>query len=234
MKGSIGRRLTAAVMMTAVLGALVNSSAGSDDRQEAIRLVNEARLMFESMTVDPNFSAMRDLLKKADGVFLVPQMLKGAFVVGVSGGSGVLLTRDRNTGKWSGPAFYTVGGASFGLQAGGQASEVVLLSMTQRGVTAFMSNSLKLGGDVGIAAGPAGAGVSAATANLSADILSFSRSKGLYGGVSLDGAVVAVRESLNRAFYGKKVSPTDILVRGTALNPLAEPLVAAVTKAAGK
>jgi lipid-binding SYLF domain-containing protein len=161
----------------------------------------------------------RDLLPKAEGVLIVPSLLKGAFIIGASGGSGVLVTRDPNSGRWSEPAFYTLGGASIGLQLGGQSSEVVLLAMTERGVTSLLQTSAKLGGDIGVAVGPVGMGASAATANLSADILSFSRSKGLYGGLSLDGAVVAVRDSLNRAYYGKTVSPTDILVRHTVSHP---------------
>lgn len=159
-------------------------------------------------------------------------MLKGAFIWGASGGSGVLLVRDEKTGPWIGPAFYTIGGASFGLQIGGQASEVILLVMTDRGVTSLLTNSLKLGADAGVAAGPVGAGVAASTANLSADILSFSRSKGLYGGVSLDGAVVATRGEWNHAYYGKRVAPTDIFVRHDVSNPQAFALIDDVARSA--
>ena len=172
--------------------------------------------------------------KKAKGVFIAPQVLKGAFVVGASGGSGVLVVRDEKTGGWNGPAFYTIGGVSFGPQIGGQASEVVLLVMTERRVSSLLSNSLKLGADVGIAAGPVGAGASVSTANLSADILSFSRSKGLYGGVSVDGAVVAIRGDLNEAYYGKPVTPTDTLIRRQVANPQAERLIDAVAKATAR
>ena len=161
-------------------------------------------------------------------------MLKGAFIFGASGGSGLFLAWDERQRKWGGPAFYRIGGASFGFQIGGQASEVVLLAMTDRGVSALLANSLKLGADVGIAAGPIGAGVSAASANLSADILSFARSKGLYGGVSLDGAVVAIRHVLNEAYYGKKVDAADLLVRHDMTNPHAVGLIEAVQKATGK
>jgi len=152
-------------------------------------------------------------------VVIAPEFLKGAFVVGASGGNAVAMVRDGKTGRWSEPAFYTIGGASIGLQIGGESSEVILLAMTERGVSALMGNSFKLGAEAGVAAGPVGIGAQAATANLSADVLSFSRSKGLYGGISLDGAVVAVREGLNHAYYGKKATPTDILVRHDVKNP---------------
>jgi lipid-binding SYLF domain-containing protein len=106
--------------------------------------------------------------------------------------------------------------------------------ITERGVNALMGNSVKLGGDVGVAAGPVGIGAAASTANLSADVISFSRSKGLYGGISLDGAVVAVRGSLNEAYYGKQVSPSDILVRHEVRNPHASGLIQAVAKSAAQ
>jgi lipid-binding SYLF domain-containing protein len=104
--------------------------------------------------------------------------------------------------------------------------------MTERGVTSLMANSLKLGADAGVAAGPVGVGVSASTANLSADILAFSRSKGLYGGISLDGAVVATRGDLNEAYYGKDVTPMDIFVRREVARDKAHGLIREVTKLA--
>jgi lipid-binding SYLF domain-containing protein len=208
--------------------------AAADDKQEASHLVEKARSTLDNFMSDNHMGAFRDLLKKAQGVLIAPELLKGAFIVGASGGNAVLLTRDQKTGQWSEPAFYTIGGASFGLQVGGQASEVILLAMTDRGVTSFLGNSLKLGGDAGVAAGPVGIGASAATANISADILSFSRSKGLYGGVSLDGAVVAVRSGLNEAYYGKKVSPADIIVRHDVSNPQAAALIENLSKSAAQ
>jgi len=206
----------------------------ADEASESRQLVEKARMSFDNFQSAKEMDGFRDLLKKAKGVFIAPQVLKGAFIVGASGGSGVLLARDAKTRSWHGPAFYTIGEASFGLQAGGTASEVVLLAMTDRGVTAFLSNSLKLGADAGVAVGPVGAGAAAATANLSADIISFSRSKGLYGGVSVDGAVVATRDSLNEAYYGKQANSTDILVHHAVKNPQAAGLIESVSEAAGK
>ncbi|HSF31646.1 MAG TPA: lipid-binding SYLF domain-containing protein [Candidatus Tectomicrobia bacterium] len=204
--------------------------AAADDALEARQLVERAQLTIESFAADANMGAVRDLLSKARGVFIAPQVLRGAFVIGASGGSGVFLARDDKARQWSEPAFYTVGGVSFGLQAGGEASEVVLLVMSERGVSALQGSNIKLGADASIAVGPVGAGVAGATAALSADIISFSRAKGLYGGISLDGSVVAVRDSWNSAYYGKSVTPTDILVRRTVSNPQSASLIAAVAK----
>ena len=201
----------------------------ADDKQEAIQLVEKAQMTLQSFMADSSMGALRDLVRDARGVLVVPQLLKGAFVVGASGGSGVLLVRDGKADRWFGPAFYTIGGVSFGLQIGGQASEVVLLAMTERGVNSMMASSFKLGADAGVAAGPVGIGVAASTANLSADILTFSRSKGLYGGISLDGAVVATRGGLNEAYYGKEVTPTDIFVRREVTNSQAKGLISEVT-----
>jgi SH3 domain-containing YSC84-like protein 1 len=204
------------------------------DQKEAARIVDKARLTLDRFTSDGYMGAFRDLLKNAQVVMIAPELPKGAFIVGVPGGNAVWLTRDKKTGQWSEPAFYTIGGASFGLQIGGEASEVILLAMTDRGVTSLLGNSVKLGGDVGIAAGPVGYGAAASTANLSVDILSFSSSKGLYGGISPDGAVVAVRSGLNEAYYGKAVSPIDILIRHNVTNPQAAQLIEDVSKAAAQ
>ena len=232
-----GRRKPAAAWFaTAVLfislALFQGAPAFADDRMEADQLVEKAKMAFQEFMCDENMGAFRDLIRDAKGVMIVPALLKGAFVVGASGGNGVFLARDKVDGSWSGPAFYTIGGGSFGLQIGGQSSEVILLAMTDRGVTSFLSNSFKLGADMGVAVGPVGVGVSAATANLSADIVSFSRSKGLYGGMSLDGAVVAVRHGLNRAYFAGDPSPTDILVMHKSRNPDSRMLASSVAKAA--
>ena len=222
-------------VLLAVTAALGPEPAMADDAQDARHLVDKARLTFESFMADKDLGpSVRSLVKRAKGVLIYPQLLKGAFLVGVSGGSGVMLAHDAKARKWGGPAFYTMGEASFGLQIGGQAAEVVLVALTDRGVAALLSTSAKLGADVGVAVGPVGAGAEAATANLSADIISYSRAKGLYGGISLEGAVVAVRDGLNKAYYGKEVTPTAILVRHEATNPQAAGLIGAVSKAAGK
>jgi len=223
------------VLMTLSLTGLLSlpvTPALADDLQDATQLVEKAKMSFNSFKTAKEMEGFRDLVKKAKGVFIAPQVLKGAFIVGASGGSGVFLAKDVKGGKWSDPAFYTMGEASFGLQIGGSASEVVLLAMTDRGVTAFLSNNFKLGADGSVAVGPVGVGAAAATANLSADILSFSRAKGLFGGVSVDGAVVGVRGSLNDAYYGKKVTPTDILVKHNVKNKASAGLVQAVQNAA--
>jgi len=228
------KRLSILLFAAAIIGAFltVPGMALASDKSDAQAIVTKANITFNSFMTDKNFTEMRKLSKSAKGIFIAPQVLKGAFIWGASGGTGVLLVREEG-GLFTHPAFYTIGSVSFGLQIGGQASEIILLAMTDRGVTTLLQNSVKLGADVGIAAGPYGAGAQAATANISADILSFSRSKGLYGGVSLDGAIVDVRDSLNKAYYGKPVTPTDILVKKNVSNAHADKLRASVAKISG-
>ncbi len=229
----IGARAVAAAVLFVVM-AIGGKPAAADDIQDARQLVEKARLTFESFIADPTLGEnLRTLVNKARGVLIYPQVLRGAFIIGVSGGSGVLLVRDLASGQWGGPAFYTIGEASFGLQAGGDASEVVLVALTDRGVSALLSTSVKLGANASVAVGPVGAGLTGATANLSADIVSYSRNQGLYAGFSLEGAVVATRDALNTAYYGRAVTPTQILIRREVSNPQAAGLIEAVAKVVG-
>jgi len=225
--------VTALVVAVSAVGAVPAVGDAAKDARDAQQLVERARLTVESFAADETVGKpVRNLIKKAKGVYIAPDVLRGAFIVGASGGSGVLLVRG-DKGQWNGPAFYTIGEASFGLQAGVDKSEVVLLIMSDRGVSSMLASSVKLGGDVSVAAGPVGAGAAAETANVSADILSFARAKGLYAGASLEGAVMAKRKGLNEAYYNKNdITPTEILIKGTAANKQAEPLKTEVNKLA--
>jgi lipid-binding SYLF domain-containing protein len=216
--------------LTSLLG--VPRPALADDAQDAQQLVEKARLTFDAFVADKQMEGMLALVKRAKGVLIYPQVLRAAFIFGASGGSGAFLARDEKANHWGGPAFYTIGEASFGLQAGGDAAEIILVALTDRGVAALLATSSKLGADASVALGPVGAGAAAATANLSADIVSFARSKGLYAGISVQGAVVATRGALNKAYYGRDVTPTDILIKRAVTNPHAASLIQAVAKEA--
>ena len=203
----------------------------SDVEQE--NLVDQSRMTLRNFLADSNMGWFRDHIKDARGIFIVPQLLKGAFFFGAEGGSGVFLVKDEKTGEWSEPAFYTMGAGSFGFQFGAQASEVILLAMSQRGVESMLSSTFKLGGDVSVAVGPVGGGIEGSTAmNLSADLLSFARAKGLFGGISLEGAIIATRDEWNRDYYRKVVRPIDILVKQAVTNPQSAILRAALVRAA--
>ncbi len=220
--------LTGLAVMVSVLTAVMPAVAGDFNKPE--ELVVKANLSFRNFVADPDMTWFRNNIGRARAVFIVPQLLKAGFIFGGSGGSGVLLAKDPKTGKWRYPAFYTMGAASFGFQAGAQASEVVLMVMTEKGLNALLTTSAKLGGDMSVAAGPVGAGASLATA----DVLAFSRTKGVFAGVSVEGSVIKTRDDWNQEYYGKPVNAVDILIRNRVKNPQADPLIRTITNATKK
>jgi len=214
--------LVSMVLALLTVGLLVASytPATAADRNQVQGLVDRARVTFSEFMRDPNYAWVRDNIDHAKGVLIFPQIIKGGFIWGGSGGTGVLLVRDEQTGNWGEPAFYTLGSVTFGLQIGGQASEVLMLAMTQKAIDSLLSSSFKLGGEASVALGPVGGGAkaSADVPNVTADFLTFVKGKGLYAGLNLEGAVIAVRDSLNNTYYGKAVSPIDIVVKHDVRN----------------
>lgn len=203
------------------LSAPVMSAAATEQQQ----LVDKAKMTMEAFASDP---ALRDALQEwrdAKGLFIVPQLLRGAFVFGGAGGSGVLLVRDDKTGEWSQPAFYTVGAVSFGFQAGGDTSELIFVIRTQKGLEEFYRSDFKLGAETGVSIGPVGG--SAAVGGLTGDILSYGRTKGAFAGMALDGARIAVSDESNELYYGRGIRPVDILVKRSVSNPKSADLRAA-------
>jgi SH3 domain-containing YSC84-like protein 1 len=196
------------------------SAALADDYSDTQALVDKSAILLKSFGEDPNMTYFQSNVQHAKAIFIVPQMLKAGFFIGGSGGSGALISRDKNTNEWSYPVFYTMGAVSFGLQFGGEASEIILMVMTDKGMDSMLTTSFKLGADATVAAGPVGQGAKAATA----DILAFARSKGAFAGVSIEGAVIATRDKWNAAYYKKQVSPSDVIIRKSATNPGADKL----------
>lgn len=227
-------RLQTIAMAAGLAGMLAVTASAPAKADEQQGLVDKARITLESFANDKQMGPFREQLKKAKGVFVVPQLLKAGFIIGGSGGSGVLLGRDSKAGEWTQPAFYTMGAGSVGFQIGAEAAEVVLLLMNEKGLNAVLSTNLKLGADVSIAAGPLGQGVAAGTTtNLRADVLAFSRTKGLFAGAALEGAVIANRDEWNKNYYGRPVTATDIIVRRNVSNPGSDGLRSILARAAG-
>jgi lipid-binding SYLF domain-containing protein len=237
------RKKVSAVGISTVLAVLVvgllfvsysQVIATNVDREEAQGRVDKTRIAFNEFMRDPNFTWLHENLDRAKGVLIFPQVLKGGFILGGSGGSGVLLVRNGITGDWSQPAFYTLGSVTFGLQIGGEAAEVVMLAMSQKAIDSLLKSSFKLGGDASIAVGPVGAGAKANVdvPTVKADFISFAKTKGLYGGLNLEGAMIEVRDSLNKAYYGREVRPADIIAKRDVSNRGSAELRAAVGCAA--
>lgn len=202
--------------------------AGADDLKPQI-LVDQALVTLNNFTQRSDMEWFTEHLKDAKGVFIVPQLLKAGFIFGGSGGRGVVLVRDEKTGKWSEPAFYSIGSVSFGLQIGGESSQLIMQIRTQRGLESLYGTSFKLGGDTSVALGPVGAGASGK--GVTADLLSFSLAQGAFAGIALDGSVVKVNDDFNKGYYGKSVRPTGILVKKDVSNPGSNKLREALSKA---
>jgi lipid-binding SYLF domain-containing protein len=220
-----------AVVAMAVLALLLTGTAPvkAEDKADAQSIVDKAKITLDTFMRDKNYTWLHENLKNAKGILIYPQVLKAGFILGGSGGTGVFLARDAKSGDWSQPAFYTVGAASLGFQIGGEAAETVILAMTQKAVDSLYTTSVKLGGDTSVAAGPYGAG---AKANVTADFIAYSISKGAYAGLNLEGSVVGVRDSLNKAYYGKDVTPVQIIVEKKASNKGSAQLRADLKKSA--
>lgn len=201
------------------------SAQAMQQRTEAHNLVEQSTITLKRFNNDPNMEAFRDLAKRSRAIIIIPQMLRGGLVVGGTGGTGVLMARDMKTGHWMGPAFYAIGSLTFGLQVGAEASEVVMVILTDKGLKTMLNSSFKLGADVTIAAGPIGMGTKAATA----DILAYSISKGAFGGFTVEGAVMQTKDDWNHVYYNKEVSTVDILLAGSAVNEHSEALKEVIT-----
>jgi lipid-binding SYLF domain-containing protein len=210
------RCVAAFVASAAVLGL----SPGLRARQDS----DEARRVRESATIFGEIMAAEDkaipqaILEKAEGIAIFPGTLRAGFVVGGTRGRGIISAR--NDSRWSAPAFLTLTGGSFGLQIGGQAADIILVINDRRGVENLVSNQFKLGADAAVAAGPVGRDAQAATdLQLRAQILSYSRARGLFAGVTISGSTVRQDRDANERFYGKRLETKDIVFGSAPGNP---------------
>jgi lipid-binding SYLF domain-containing protein len=188
------------------------------DALEEQQLVEKAKITIDAFAADPEVGpATREMKKEAKALFIVPQFVRGAYVFGGAGGSGVLIVRDEKTKQWSEPAFYTIGSASFGLQIGGDVSEMIFVVRNQKGLEEFYHTDFKLGADASVALGPVGGGAQAK--GITGDLVAYAKKKGAFIGMAVDGSFIAVSDEANAAYYGKAVRPTDILVTHSVSNP---------------
>ena len=221
-------RSTVTVALTAVAVAALTPAAYAQSEQQ--QLVGKAETTFSNFVRDPDMTWFQQNVGRAKAVLIAPEIVKAGFIFGGSGGRALLVAKDAKSGKWVGPAFYTMATASVGFQAGVAVSETITLVMTDKGMNSLLSSSFKMGGDASVAAGPVGAG---AKSDIVADLIAFSRSKGVYGGLNLDGTVVSVANEWNDAYYGRKVLPPDILVRMDVQAKGAEKLLGEIARVAG-
>jgi len=213
------------------ISMLLTGCASTSTQPEAKASVDAAEATLANFLRDPEMSYLQQHMKEAKAILVSPRILKAGFIFGGSGGSGVVLSHNSQAPQgWTGPAFYNLATATVGFQAGAESAEMVALVMTDKAMNSLLSTSFKLGGDVSVAAGPVGAG---AGAPVTADMVIFTRTKGLYGGLNLEGTVISIDDKGNQSFYGKPATPVDILVKRSVTSPNSASLVR-VAAGAGK
>ncbi len=197
----------------ALTAASLSAASEPDTRDERERALKAAAAL-DSIMAAPDQEIPAELLAKAHGVAVIPNVVKGAFLAGGRFGKGLVSARDEN-GEWGTPLYIDIGGGSFGLQIGVEATDLILVFTEPNGLREMLKDNLKLGADAGAVAGPVGRRVEAGT-NLTFDspIYSYSRNKGVFAGIALDGSILSVDDSSNQEVYGKGVSGADILMDG--------------------
>ncbi|HVX67956.1 MAG TPA: lipid-binding SYLF domain-containing protein, partial [Bryobacteraceae bacterium] len=196
-----------------------------------VERLNRAGTVFQEVMATPDKGIPQDLLDKAQCIVVVPGLKKAAFVIGGKYGRGFFSCRAKDGHGWSGPAAIRVEGGSFGFQIGGSETDVIMLVMNQRGAERLLSSKFTLGGDASVAAGPVGRTASAETdAYLTAEILTYSRARGLFAGISLQGATLRQDLDSNAALYGKKITNQEIIVGGAPAPAAASEFIGTLTK----
>ena len=219
------RKILSFVLLMGLLTvpALLNpaSTRAADDKsKDQERLRDSGQVLKEIVNIPDNIP--QSLLDKADCVIVIPSVIKGAFMVGASYGRGAMTCRsgDAFQGPWSAPTMMALEGVSFGFQIGGQATDFVLLVMNNRGASSILSSKVKLGGDASAAAGPVGRDAAAATdVTMRAEVLTYSRARGLFAGVSLEGSTLRPDNDANQRIYGKRLEAKEIALHGAVPIP---------------
>ena len=229
-------RMIAALFVALLLVGLPIATVNADKDKVEDRVENCGMVLKEIMDIPDDIP--QDLIDKAECVIVYPSVLKAAFVFGGSYGRGAMTCRtgEHFTGPWGAPTMMALEGGSFGLQIGGQATDFVLLVMNPRGARAILDNKVKLGADASAAAGPKGRTASASTdVSLRAEVLSYSRARGLFAGVSLEGSTVRPDNDGNEKLYGKKVTAHEIVFKGAvAVPPSAQKMIAYLNRKSPK
>jgi lipid-binding SYLF domain-containing protein len=218
----------ALAFMLSSLGTGILSAKGATDEQE--RAVKAAEVLTEVMNA-PDQAIPTELMERAEAIAVFPHVIKGAFGVGGEFGHGLVSQRMAN-GRWSAPAYIKIGGGSFGFQIGGTSTDIVLVFTDRKGYEGLLSGKVKLGADAAVAAGPVGRNAQVGTdIKLTSPVFAYSRSKGLFAGVALDGAVVTLDDSANELVYGRAMSGREILTEGRApINNVVAPFVQALDR----
>jgi len=217
--------LALAFMLSSVGTGILSAKSLSDERERAVKA---GEVLTEVMQA-PDQGIPNELMERAEAIAVFPNVIKGAFGIGGEYGKGLVSQRMAN-GRWSAPAYIKIGGGSFGLQLGATSTDIVLVFTDRSGFEGLLNGKVKLGADAAVAAGPVGRNAQIGTdIQLKSPVLAYSRSKGLFAGVALNGAVVTIDDSANHAVYGKALSGREILMEGRApMNDTVAPFVHAL------
>jgi len=203
---------SATLSIVTVLMILSTRVAAAQSSSEEADRIKESSVVLQEITSAPDKGIPKSVLDKAEAIAIFPGVLKAGLLIGGHRGHGVISARNKKSGAWSAPGFLTLTGGSIGAQIGAQATDLVLIVMNERGVNNLVSNEFKIGGDASVAAGPVGREAEASTdIQLRAEILSYSRARGLFAGVTLKGSAIKEDEEANRRFYGKPLTNRQIL-----------------------
>lgn len=228
------RAACVAMILLAMLLGVVATPSAADDLTELQQLVDDARLTFEQFFRDPDLDWLRSHLKEAKGLIILPAVTKAGYVLGATHATGLFLVRDEETNRWSEPAFYRAVGGSVGFQIGIARSEALVLVMTERGKQSLLSSIFVFGPGLTVAVGPLGRSVSGGvSSSLAADFVTYAHSKGAMASLTLGGMVVAVRDDAHEVYYGRPVTPPDILLADATRNWYNARLRKALTNATG-
>ena len=221
----------ASLVLAIMIGIPVTASAQSDEADR----IKEAAVILGEIMAAPDKAIPASVLEKAEAIAIFPSTIKGAFIVGAQRGKGIISVRDRAKGTWSTPAFMTLTGGSVGFQIGGQAVDIILVVQNRRGLENLLQNQFEIGGEASATAGPVGRDAAASTdIHLRAEILSYSRSRGLFAGVSLKGAALRQDQDANQKFYGSRFRTRDVVLDGKATMPQSQDAVTEWMAAVGK
>ncbi|MGD9539029.1 MAG: lipid-binding SYLF domain-containing protein [Alphaproteobacteria bacterium] len=222
------RRTRFALIIVAFLALVATGLAGTrtatalTDEEE---LVERAKLTVLSLKSFSDAGAIRPYIQGARAVVIIPEFVKAGFILGGAHGSGVMVGRNLKTGAWRYPAFVTLSEGSIGLQIGAEASEIVMICLTEKGVNALLDDGVNIGASAGIAVLTIGAGREASTTTaVGADVVTFARSKGLFGGLSIEGAVLNQHQAENTAYHGRALTPKELVTTDVVGNRGADAL----------
>lgn len=208
-------------LLIALAAAFAGCATVPDKAPVRQQEIQRAELTLDQFQADPQMASFRSGIKSAKAVIIVPNVTRAALLVGGSGGEAVVLARDKSGNRWSEPAFYCVASGSVGVQLGVDVSEVVMLVMSDKALDALLSRTLVLGGGASFAMGGTGIGEAG---GITADVVGYALSRGMYAGVSLEGAMIKPDAAANEEYYGRPASAADVLVRRDVWNPVSAAL----------